>query len=84
MESGFREIAVLVGLFAISTHAGVAQLEEQRRKGFSRSYVGKYRCTTGLGAEKFEASSAKEMVRRHLWHPSIGAMTPRLGPLAAD
>jgi len=63
-----------------TSNAGVAQSE--RRKDVVRSYFSKYRCTTGMDAEKFEASSKKQMVKRHLWHPSDRAMITRLFHLA--
>jgi hypothetical protein len=50
----------------------LASRDQSSGKTLPGSYSSKYRCTTGLGAEKFEASSSKEMVKRHLWHPSIG------------
>jgi hypothetical protein len=47
------------------------------------SYASKYRRTTGMGAEKFEASLAEMWwFGRHLWHPSDRAMMTRLFHLA--
>jgi hypothetical protein len=65
-----------------SSTASVAHFE--RAKGVVRSYSSKYRCTTGMGAEKFEASSKKQVVKRHLWHPSDRAMITRLFHLACS
>ena len=55
-------------------------------KTFVRGYVEllqKYRRTTGMGAEKFEASLAeRRWFGRHLWHPSDRAMMTRVFHLA--
>jgi hypothetical protein len=70
-----------VGLVAITTNIAIVA-QSQQRKDVVRKLLDKYRCTAALGAEKFEASSSKEMVKRHLWHPSNRSMIARLLHLA--
>ena len=65
-------------------NAGVAQqgCKDVVRSYFA-SYSSKYRRTTGMGAEKFEASLGESWwFGRHLWHPSDRAMMTRLFHLA--
>jgi hypothetical protein len=60
-------------------NAGVAQIRcKDVCQGATSSYFSKYRRTTGMGAEKFEASLGEwRWFGRHEWHPSDRAMMTR-------